>query len=75
MRLPNEPMGPSHDSFVPAPTGDTFIFGEPFNVATFNAYGLSTVPQKSSSGCSQKSHRRTRLQYLIQELSTEFSKN
>ena len=70
MRPPNEPVGPSHESTFPVPMGDAFIFGEPLNVATFNAYGLRTVPQKSLSGCSQKSHRRTRLQYLIQELST-----
>ena len=73
MRLPQEPMGPSNDSPATAPTGDAFIFGEPLNVATFNAYGLSTVPQKSSSGCPQKLHRRTGLQYLTQELSTSQS--
>ena len=70
MSLPNEPIGPCHNSSVPASTCDVFIFGEPLNVATFNAYGLNAVLQKSSSDCSQKSHRRTRLLYLIQELST-----
>ena len=57
-------MGASHDSLCVRPS-DHFIFGEPLNVATFNAYGPPCVPGKYSVG---KKRGQTRLQHLIHEM-------
>jgi endonuclease/exonuclease/phosphatase family metal-dependent hydrolase len=54
-------MRASHDSLCVLPSDPLFV-GEPLNVATFNAYGLPCVPDKSSVG---KTRGQTRLQHLI----------